>query len=64
VTDGPESREALASKNIRIPHPNKKGTPSPPRTMLYLGGQNVVFSKVILGFQKIGYDLEGDEEDV
>ena len=29
------------------------------RTMLYLGGQSEVFSKVVLGFRNFGYDFLG-----
>ena len=39
-------------------HRNIWGTPYT-RTMLYLGGQSEVFSKVVLGFRNFGYDFLG-----
>ena len=50
----------LTHKNITIPIKKLiQGPPSIPRTMLYLGAQKGVFSKVVLGFRNFGYDFWG-----
>ena len=54
---------------MRIPHPQKKvGTPPSPHTMLYLGGQRGVFSKVVLtsgmASEGLGEMFEGDYADM
>ena len=50
---------------MRIPHPKQnQGAPPTTCTMLYLGKQRGVFSKVVLGLRNFGYDFWGIGGDV